>query len=82
MKMILGLVLALAQCGQPSPLVLTPPADLLTCEDAPAVPASLPPQGTVERDAATVALWLAEREAGADCRSKVIGVAEWAKKPR
>lgn len=68
---------ALAACGQPKPLILTPPASLLSCAPAPEVPATLPAQSTPERDQATVALWLAEREAGADCRSKVSGVAAW-----
>ena len=53
--------LALAACGQPEVIALTPPADLLRCADAPAVP-ELPPPG-IERDRATLALWLAEREA-------------------
>lgn len=65
----------LASCGEPEPIVLTPPAELLRCADAPAVP-ELPPPG-IERDKATLALWLAEREAGADCRSKVRGTAAW-----
>lgn len=68
---------ALAACGQPEPIILTPPAALLTCKPAPAVPAELPPQGTVERDRATVSLWLAEREAGADCRANLAGVKAW-----
>jgi hypothetical protein len=76
MKWILCLApLALAACGQPEALVLTPPADLLRCADAPAVP-TLPEPG-IERDRATVALWLAEREAGADCRARVNGVRAW-----
>ena len=69
--------LALAACGQPQPLILTPPAAMLTCKAAPEVPATLPPQGSLERDKATVALWLAEREAGADCRSQLAGVRAW-----
>ena len=70
-------MLALAGCGQPAPMILTPPPALLTCKPAPAVPAELPPQGTVERDRATVNLWLAEKEAGADCRSQLSGVRAW-----
>lgn len=69
--------LVLAACGQPTPLILTPPPALLTCKPAPAIPTELPAQGTAERDAATVALWLAEREAGADCRSQLSGVKRW-----
>lgn len=72
---IITLALTLAACGQPTPIRLTPPAELLTCADAPAVP-ELPPPG-IERDKATLALWLAEREAGADCRAKVRGTAAW-----
>jgi hypothetical protein len=68
---------ALAACSQPEPMILTPPAALLTCKPAPAVPETLPPQGTVERDRATVSLWLAEREAGADCRAQLSGVSRW-----
>lgn len=67
--------LTLAACGQPDPIVLTPPPALLTCQPAPAVP-ELPPPG-IERDKVTLALWLAEREAGADCRAKVRGTAAW-----
>ena len=67
----------LAACGQPTPIILTPPAALLTCMPAPAIPAELPAQGTVERDKATVELWLAEREAGADCRAQLSGVRVW-----
>lgn len=69
---------ALASCGQPEPIVITPPPALLTCKPAPAVPQTLPPQGTLEREQATVGLWLAEREAGADCRAAVAGVKAWA----
>ena len=69
--------LALAACGQPAPIILTPPPALLTCKPAPKVPAELPPQGTIERERATVELWLAEREAGADCRSAVDGLRAW-----
>lgn len=69
--------LALAACGQPEAIVLTPPPALLTCKPAPAVPATLPAQGTVERERATVNLWLAEREAGADCRANLAGVKKW-----
>lgn len=72
-----GSLFALAACGQPAPIILTPPASLLTCKAAPAIPETLPAQGTAERDKATVALWLAEREAGADCRSQLSGVARW-----
>lgn len=70
--------LALAACGQPTPIVLTPPPALLTCKPAPSIPATLPAQGTVERERATLELWLAEREAGADCRATVAGIAKWA----
>jgi hypothetical protein len=70
--------LLLAACGQPTPLILTPPPALLTCKPAPDVPETLPPQGTVERDRVTVELWLAEREAGADCRANLAGVKKWA----
>jgi hypothetical protein len=69
--------LALAACNQPVPMVLTPPPALLTCKPAPEVPAELPPQGTIERERATVELWLAEREAGADCRNNLAGVKKW-----
>lgn len=72
---ILLAVPTLAACGQKEAMVLTPPADLLRCADAPAVP-ELPPPG-IERDRATLALWLAEREAGADCRGRLAGVAAW-----
>lgn len=67
----------LAACNQPVPMVLTPPPALLTCKPAPAVPAELPAQGTIERERATVNLWLAEREAGADCRASLAGVRKW-----
>ena len=66
---------ALAACGQPEPLLILPPLTLASCADAPAVP-ELPPPG-IERDRVTLALWLAERSAGADCRSKVHGLATW-----
>lgn len=69
--------LALAACGQPEAIVLTPPASLLTCKNAPAIPETLPAQGTVERERATLDLWLAEREAGADCRANLAGVKAW-----
>lgn len=69
--------LALAACGQKEPLILTPPPALLTCAPAPAVPETLPPQGSIERERATVELWLAEREAGADCRNNLAGVKRW-----
>lgn len=75
--LLLFAVVPLAACGQPEPIVITPPPALLTCKAAPAIPEALPAQGTVERDAATVALWLAEREAGADCRSQLSGVRVW-----
>ena len=68
---------ALAACSPARPVVLTPPAHLLHCADAPAVPESLPPQGTIERGRATVKLWLDEREAGADCRGRLNAVREW-----
>lgn len=74
---VLPMLSLLAACGQPEPLILTPPASLLTCKPAPAIPTELPAQGTAERDAATVALWLAEREAGNDCRSNLAGVKAW-----
>lgn len=73
--------LALAACGQPEPIRILPPAELATCADAPAVPTNLPPQGTTERDEATLAVWLAERAAGADCRAKVRGLSTWMKEP-
>lgn len=73
---LMGLAgITLAACGQKEPMVITPPAELLRCADAPAVP-ELPPPG-IERDKVTLALWLAEREAGADCRARVNGVRAW-----
>lgn len=76
--MVAGVASAtLAACGQPETIVLTPPASLLTCAPAPEVPAALPAQGTIERERATLDLWLAEREAGADCRSQLAGVKRW-----
>ena len=72
--------LALASCGQPQPIRITPPANLASCADAPAVP-ELPPPG-IERDRATLALWLAERAAGADCRARVNGLAAWLKEAK
>lgn len=69
--------LALAACSPARPVILTPPEHLLRCADAPAVPESLPPQGTIERERATVKMWLDEREAGADCRGRLNAVREW-----
>ena len=79
MKRLALLPLALlAACNQPRPTLILPPLDLTSCADAPAVP-ELPPKGTPERDQATVNLWLDERKAGADCRSRVKGLAAWRK---
>lgn len=75
----IGLTVALAACAPARPVVLTPPEHLLHCADAPAVPDALPPQGTIERERATVKLWLDEREAGADCRARLNALREgWA----
>lgn len=68
---------ALVACGEPETIVLTPPPALLTCKPAPAVPEILPPQGSIERERATLELWLAERDAGADCRANLAGVKAW-----
>lgn len=76
----IGLTVALAACGQPEPVRILPPANLATCAAAPAVPV-LPAPG-IERDRATLALWLAEREAGADCRARVAGLKAWMEEPR
>lgn len=77
----LGLTITLAACSPARPVVLTPPAHLLHCADAPAVPIVPPRDGTLdrerERDQITVKLWLDEREAGADCRGKVDAMRVW-----
>lgn len=74
--------LPLAACAPAKPVLILPPASLATCADAPAVPETLPPQGTKERDNATLAIWLAEREAGTDCRSRVAGLRAWMEKAK
>lgn len=70
-------IVALAGCGQPEPVVLTPPPALLTCADEPPVPELPSPEYQKERDVLTLAYVLALRSAWGDCRSKVDGVRAW-----
>lgn len=74
-------LLALAACGQPEALVITPPASLLTCADEPAPPAIPARDGTeanqLARDLAMLDGYLALRSAYGDCRAKVDGLRAW-----
>lgn len=79
-RLALVAAIPLAACSPARPALILPPAELAHCAPAPAVPETLPPQGTKERDAATLAIWLAEREAGTDCRSRVAGLRAWMEK--
>lgn len=80
-------LLGLASCGDPVPVVLTPPPALLSCADEP-VPPSLPTQDwsaplaiimevQLKRDNLTFDYILEQRTTAGDCRSKVDGVREW-----
>lgn len=73
-------LLALAACGQPTPVVLTPPPALLSCADEPTPPNLPTPERQRERDEMTLAYILALRSAWGDCRSKVDGVREWSER--
>lgn len=68
---------ALIACGPRVIVVPTkPPAELMSCADEPAIP-ELPPPG-IERDRVVLALILALRASGGDCRAKVLGTRAWA----
>lgn len=78
MKRLLLLPLLLAACGAPdiAPVEtrpISPPAALLTCRAAPAVPR----EAETQREVARFIVRLAE--AGEDCRSKLADVRAWAK---
>lgn len=70
-------LLALAACGQPVPVVLTPPPALLSCADEPPPPDLPTPERQRERDELTLAYILALRSAWGDCAAKVNGVRTW-----
>lgn len=72
---------ALTACGQPEPLVLTPPPALLTCTEEPAPP-SLPERdgsmaNQLERDRIMLDGYLKLRSAYGSCKAAVVGVAAW-----
>lgn len=79
--------IALASCGQPTPVAITPPASLLTCADEPAPPALEPQDWTapvetiravqLRRDRMMLDAYLALRSAYGDCRAKVDGTRAW-----
>lgn len=76
-----ALCLSLTACGEPKPLLILPPADLVTCADEPAAP-SLPERDGTEatqtaRDLLMLDGYLAMRSAWGDCRSKVEGLRAW-----
>jgi hypothetical protein len=82
MKLLVLLpVVILASCGQPEPLIITPPPALLTCADEPAPPQLPPRDGTpateLVRDKAMLEGYLALRSAWGDCHAKVEGVKAW-----
>ena len=72
---------ALTACGEPTPIVLTPPASLLSCADEPQAPDLPERDGTNEtqiaRDTLTLDYLLGLRSAWGDCKSKVEGVKAW-----
>lgn len=81
MAVALALVLSqlLSACANSKPPVVvriaTPPADKLVCADEPRVPLSL-------TDAAVAGYIAALASAGADCRSRLAYVREWAVRVR
>lgn len=85
--LLIGLLgLTLTACGQPEPIITTPPAELRTCADDPAAP-SLPAIDwtsvetarpiVMERGRMTLDYILGLRTSGGDCRAKVVGLDAW-----
>ena len=69
----------LASCGQPTPVLITPPADLAICASMPPAP-DLPERtadNQLERDQMVLDYVLALRSAYGDCAAKVAGLAAW-----
>ena len=74
---ILPFIFLIAACGQPQPLILAPPADMLTCAPEPIAPDLPGREQQAERDRLMVDYVLGLVAAGSDCRGKLDGVRAW-----
>lgn len=74
--------MGLTACGEPVPVVLTPPPHLLECADEPPPPELPERDGTKEtqdrRDTLMLDGYLRLRSAYGDCKADVKGVKVWA----
>ena len=76
----------LTACGPKPVRIVTPPAELLSCQDEPTAPSLPERDGTdatqLARDVATLLYILGLRSAWGSCRAAVDGVRAWADEVR